>query len=271
MGAPTPPRAPRCLAARGEADHLIPAPLIRLIGDRPYEVAWVNEAGGVTVGIGSPVERYVKWVPAAQRATIDAEVERLGWARRYLRVPEVLDRGADANGSWVLTRAIRADNAVATRPTRDPVPVVRAIGAGLRTLHDSLPVEGCGFTWRSATRLESLDFSALDPSRLHAEHSTLSAREINEQLSHTPPEDLVVCHGDACAPNTLLSDDGSLAGFVDLGHLGVADRWADIAVGAWSVVWNFGEALEPTYYDGYGIEVDLVKVAYYRLLWDVVD
>jgi aminoglycoside phosphotransferase len=36
----------------------------------------------------------------------------------------------------------------------------------------------------------------------------------------------VVCHGDACAPNTLIAAEGRWSGHVDLGMLGTADRWA---------------------------------------------
>ncbi|MDZ8275103.1 phosphotransferase [Microbacterium aquimaris] len=42
----------------------------------------------------------------------------------------------------------------------------------------------------------------------------------------------VVCHGDACCPNTVIDDDGQVTGHVDLGALGITDRWADIAVPA---------------------------------------
>ncbi|MFH9944534.1 hypothetical protein ACH4OT_35105 [Streptomyces murinus] len=35
---------------------------------------------------------------------------------------------------------------------------------------------------------------------------------------------LGVCHGDACAPDILVGDDGMGGGHVDLGVLGVADR-----------------------------------------------
>jgi len=56
----------------------------------------------------------------------------------------------------------------------------------------------------------------------------------------------VVCHGDSCPPNVLL-EEGRATGYVDLGELGVADRWWDVAVGGWSVAWNFGPELEPLF------------------------
>jgi len=66
-------------------------------------------------------------------------------------------------------------------------------------------------------------------------------------LSKIPPVDrLVVCHGDACCPNTLLGPDGRWVAHVDLGQLGTADRWADLAVATWSTAWNYGPGWEPT-------------------------
>ncbi|SDH91989.1 kanamycin kinase [Sinosporangium album] len=44
--------------------------------------------------------------------------------------------------------------------------------------------------------------------------------------------------GAARVPNTLLHADGAFAAHVDLDSLGVADRWADLAVAAWSTEWN---------------------------------
>jgi kanamycin kinase len=80
---------------------------------------------------------------------------------------------------------------------------------------------------------------------------------------------LVVCHGDACAPNTLLDDDGGWAGHVDLGSLGVADRWADLSIATYSLGWNYGPGYDHLVYDAYGIDEDRDRVAYYRLLWDL--
>ena len=51
----------------------------------------------------------------------------------------------------------------------------------------------------------------------------------------------MVVHGDACAPNTLISLAGEWVGHVDFGDLAVGDRWADLAIASLSLDWNFGE------------------------------
>ena len=79
----------------------------------------------------------------------------------------------------------------------------------------------------------------------------------------------MVCHGDACAPNTLIGDDGRWSSHVDLGALGVGDRWADIAIATWSTQWNYGPGWERALLDAYGIEPDPERTAWYRLLWDM--
>ena len=89
-------------------------------------------------------------------------------------------------------------------------------------------------------------------------------------LAEPPAIDrLVVCHGDACSPNTLLAPDGHLAGHVDLGSLGVADRWADLAVATWATEWNYGVGWEGPLLEAYGVASDPARTSYYRLLWDL--
>jgi kanamycin kinase len=90
------------------------------------------------------------------------------------------------------------------------------------------------------------------------------------RLADPPPIDLlVVCHGDACAPNTLIDDEGNCSGHVDLGALGVADRWADLAIATWSVNWNYGPGWEGALLNAYGVAPDPERSRYYRLLWDI--
>jgi kanamycin kinase len=98
----------------------------------------------------------------------------------------------------------------------------------------------------------------------------MSIDEALRRATDGPPIDrLVVCHGDACAPNTLLADDGRWTGHGDVGALGLADRWADLAIATWSVAWNYGTEWEGQMLEAYGITRDDDRIAYYRLLWDL--
>ena len=74
---------------------------------------------------------------------------------------------------------------------------------------------------------------------------------------------------DACAPNTLNSDDGAWTGNVDFGDLAIGDRWADLAVASLSLDWNYGEGHQQELFDAYGIEPDGDRIRYYRALWEI--
>jgi kanamycin kinase len=244
-------------------------PVVRaLAGGGPVEAVWRNWASGITWQLGNgPGRRFLKWAPAGSGLPIAREAERLRWAARFTPVPVVLDVGSD----WLLTAGLPGDSAVAPRWLADPLTAVRAIGAGLRALHDALPVEGCPFDWTARTRVADVHHRAtvLRPASWHAEHAGLSVPEVLARLDDVPDDDrLVVCHGDACAPNTLVGDDGAWTGHVDLGSLGLADRWADLAVATWSTQWNHGPGWERALLDAYGIDPDPVRTAWYRLLWD---
>jgi kanamycin kinase len=91
---------------------------------------------------------------------------------------------------------------------------------------------------------------------------------------------LVVCHGDACAPDTLIDADGRYSGHVEFGSLGIADRWADLAVATLSLGWNYPGSTSPGSWEdellaAYGIErpstLEAVRIDYYRRLWQAPD
>lgn len=198
------------------------------------------------------VGQFVKWAPHHPELDLAEEAERMRWASRFVLVPEVLEVGADHAGSWLRTVALPGRSAVDPHWQARPRVAARAIGAGLRLLHDRLPVAECPFSWTVETRVWWV---------AESERAAL--------LADAPPVDrLVVCHGDACAPNTLVADGGQLAGHVDLGRLGIGDRWADLAVATHSLAWNFSGAWEDELLDAYGIARDEERIAYYRRLWD---
>lgn len=259
---------------QGQVD--VPPVVAEVAGGGPIRAVWRNELGGLTFQIGlSDARRFVKWTPAGVDIDLSAEMARLRWAVRFTAVPRVLDAGSDESGSWLLTAGLPGRSAVDDHWKRDPATAVRAIGAGLRALHDALPVATCPFAWSAGQRLENVRARAtaglIDPHKWHPDIRYIgTVRRALDTLADTPPADkIVVCHGDACAPNTLVGEDGTCTGHVDLGALGVADRWADLAIATWSTQWNYGPGWEQPLLDAYGIEPDPRRITYYRLLWEL--
>jgi kanamycin kinase len=236
---------------------------------------WVNELGGVTYEVGTgPAACFVKWIPHTSGIDLDAEVVRLEWAAPFTAVPSVLGRGEDDVGAWLVTARVPGTCAVEARWRHEPERAVAGVGEGLRALHDALPVASCPFTNSLEDRIALVHarYAAglLDPGGWHPEHRHLSLEDALARLDDAPSvERSVVGHGDACAPNTLLDAAGHCSGHVDLGALGVADRWADLAVATWSTAWNYGAGLDGVLLSAYGVEPDPARTAFYRLLWDL--
>ncbi|MBN9140129.1 MAG: aminoglycoside 3'-phosphotransferase [Micrococcales bacterium] len=217
---------------------------------REPEAVWRNMLGGLTFR-DADGGRYLKWNPAGVDASLAVERERLTWAARFHPVPEVLEYAADETGELLVTRALPGEGAATDRWLAAPRAAVRAIGEGLRALHDDLPVDACPFEWSAQARLDEL------------------ATDARAAVGDPPPvERLVVCHGDACAPNTIIGSGGRWVGHVDLESLGTADRWADLAVASMSLDWNYGEGWEPEFFAAYGIASDADRIRYYRALWN---
>lgn len=243
-------------AAVPEGEVGVPEVARELAAGDEITPVWRNQLGGVTFRLhGERGTRYLKWqdytgLDPAQRAEVDlaAEEHRLTWAGQFaarglIAVPRVLDSGYDAAAGWLVTAGIDATPALDSRWLAAPETAVQAIASGLRQFHDALPVQDCPFTvgWVSGA------------------------------LEQAPaPENLVVCHGDPCVPNTLISGDGRFAAHVDLGGLGVADRWADLAIATYSISWkvNFGRSYDALFFGAYGVEPDHERIAFYRNLWD---
>jgi kanamycin kinase len=251
-----------------------PAAVRELVAGRQVCLAWENEDALTFEVSDGPDRCFVKWAPAGSPLDLAAEAARMTWAVAYTPVPRVLGLGADSEGSWLVTAALPGTNAVSPRWLADPRSAVTAIGEGLRAMHDALPVTKCPFSWMAQDRIAAAQRAAaaghLDTSDWAPEHLELGAEGAITRARNVPPADnLVVCHGDACAPNTVIADSGRWAGHVDLGDLGIADRWADLAIATWSAGWNYGPGWEPVLLDAYGVKPDAERTGYYRLLWEL--
>lgn len=223
----------------------VPIEIRQLAGVTEPELVWTNERGGRTYRIG---RRFAKWNPLDSGIDLEFERERLAWAGRHHSVPQVRDWGANETAQWLVTAALPGDSAVTPAWLRRPVEAVRAIGRGLRILHDSLPVAECPFDGSVAART--------------------GQRAPEGDLAVPPIDQLVVCHGDPCPPNTLIGPNGDPVGHVDLGSLGIADRWADLAVASSRLDSNYGPGWQAEFFQAYGIEPRPDYLAYYRFLYD---
>ncbi len=227
----------RILANRPAGPVEVPGLVRAFSSSGELDAVWRNELGGLTFRDG---ERYLKWNPIGSGVDLEDERARLAWLAPRHPVATVLEFARDDGGQLLVTSALPGDGAV-TEPWRArPPEAVRAIAEGLRVLH-ALPVADCTFLCRWA------------------------------RASGVPPEDLVVVQGDACAPNTIIGADGGFVGHVDLGLLGVADRWADLAIASRSLDWNYGSGWQDEFFAAYGVPRDEERIRHYRALSDAAE
>jgi kanamycin kinase/aminoglycoside 3'-phosphotransferase-2 len=136
----------------------------------------------------------------------------------------------------------------------------------LRALH-ALPARDCPFD-------RTLDVAIADARERQPDNKKLLA-----ELENTRPatEDTVVCHGDYCTPNMLVDPETLRpTGLIDLGNLGRADRYADLALmrGSLRIDLNpqYGEEHVERFLTRYGADADDPRLDYYlRLDWLIQD
>ena len=241
-----------------------------------WSVAWSHEGAVTTWRVRSREGevRYVKVRAVEETPSLQDEAVRLRWARRHLPVPAVLGSGAEGDVEWLVVGSLPGRDATTPELKTRPDWLVPVLSRGLRRFHDT-PVAGCPFRLTVEEALavvrRRVSTGQAEHDDLHGEYRHLSLGEALATLEELAPdrEDLVVCHGDYCFPNVLIEDD-AVTGYLDLAELAVADRWWDVAVGSWSTTWNIGSGWEELFIDAYGIEPDPERMAFYRLLYDLI-
>jgi kanamycin kinase len=188
-----------------------------------------NELGGLTFRCD---DRFVKWNPRRNGIDLERERVRLEWLAPRHPAPRVIAAGADEDAQWLVTAAPPGQCAVGdTWRARRPE-AIRAIAAGLRAIH-AIPIDDFPPDWTPQVWVGRRP----------------------ESLGPAPPVDEpVLVHGDASAPNTLISTAGTWAGNADFGDLAIGDRWADLAIASLSLDWNYGDGHQAELFDAYGIE-----------------
>jgi kanamycin kinase len=233
----------------------------------PAQTTWrLDHAGHPTL--------YAKVGRAGAYPGLAAEASRTRWARKYLPVPGVVATGTAGALEWLVTAGMPGLPGTHAA-LGGPASIVVALAEGLRRLHQCAPAQHCPFEFRLPVALDHVRRRAaaghIDPAEdFDDDHRHLDLDTALRELERLRPddEDPVVCHGDYCPPNALLAE-GQVIGYVDLGELGVADRWWDLAVATRAVTCNYGPGLEDLFLDAYGARADPRRQAFYRLLYDL--
>lgn len=241
-----------------------------------WSAAWSYEGAITTWRLRSDDGRvrFLKVRAVEETPRLLDETARLGWARTHLPVPGVIACGTEGDVDWLLLEGLPGRDATDPALLADTERLVTTLARGLRRSHDA-PVDTCPFRLTVddaiATVHRRVASGQAKHSDLHEEFSHLSLEEALDALVDLGPrtEDLVVCHGDYCFPNVLIEDD-AVSAYLDLGELAVADRWWDIAIGAWSTKWNIGPGWEQLFLDRYGVEADPERITFYRLVYDLI-
>lgn len=221
-----------------------------------------------------------------QKKSVETENEAqiVSWLAGRLPVPEIKFYCTDSERAYTLMSRQKGRMLCEEEYLTRPKQLIHYVAEGLKLLW-SVPVETCPLT---ASRLSE----RLKAARYNVEHGLVDLDNVEPETfgpggfanpmellvwleTHQPAEELVLTHGDFCLPN-VFGDENGICGFIDLGKMGPADRWQDIAIALRSLHHNFAGkysggkayfAFEPSMLlEELGIEPDEEKNRYYLLL-----
>lgn len=222
-------------------------------------------------GISNGGNAYLK-VINNERDSMKKEKNILDWLNGKLLVPQVIYYGVFDGKEFMLISEIKGLNAAHDFYVSQPSTTVTLLAKSLRLLHQ-VDIVCCSFDSRLDIKIhqakERVDCGLVDENDFEIKYRGKSSKQLYNMLLEKKPstEDLFVTHGDYCMANIILLDN-KLSGFIDLGTVGIGDRYQDIALAIRSFKHNFKtDKLNDLFYKKYGIEdVDYSKIEFYILL-----
>lgn len=159
----------------------------------------------------------------------------------------------------------------ATVRTTNSQGLARALGSGLRRIHD-LSLGDCPWDWSRQRMLEltrsNVVAGLVDEADFDAKNLGQRAADLLAEFERRSPvaEPLVFTHGDPSLPNVLVYR-GRVSGYIDWSREGAGDRYRDLAVSLRSLKNNLGLELEPAFLEGYGVRaLNRDKIDYYTTM-----
>ncbi|MEG3164905.1 APH(3') family aminoglycoside O-phosphotransferase [Sphingomonas sp. PB2P19] len=238
----------------------LPASLTEIVAGYRWSRDLVGESGGSVYRLEADdaPALYLKHGTGDVAAAVTDEMSRLAWLAHRAAVPELCGFVALPDAAWLLTTAIPGRTAfqwMEDSPQDRPV-IVAALAAHLRSFH-ALPTDLCpfdsGLPHRMMLARARIDADQVDAEDFGDEHAGWTPLAVwDEMVAELPlAADPVVTHGDYSLDNILIAD-GRVTGCIDVGRVGVGDRYQDLAI-LWNCLGEFDEALQAQLFRDYGI------------------
>jgi len=201
------------------------------------------------------------------------ERDRVQWlAGTGLPGASLVDWLEAGDGACLLTTAVPGVPGTAL-PARSYRGAMDSLGRVMRDLHS---LTDCPFERPLASVVATAEDvvrrDAVNPAFLTDEWRRLGPLELLDRVVAERPyvdsvAELVVCHGDACLPNVIFDPVTlEVTGLIDLGRLGIADRYSDLALITIQLVDEWSADPAP-FLSAYGLpDPDQRRLEFFRLL-----
>ena len=206
----------------------------------------------------------------------------MDWLKNKISVPECICNFAENGKNYLLMSKISGKMSCEDEFMKDPKLLVSILSDAIKSLW-KVDISACPVKNDLSTVLKEAEYRVehglVDVDDAEPETFGKSGFKDPEELlswlyDNKPEEDFVLSHGDFCLPNLFINNN-KFSGFVDIGRMGIADKYQDIALCYRSLDHNFsgvysGKAYggydEKMFFDALGIEPDFDKIRYYILL-----
>ncbi len=258
----------------------IPQSILQIIDSQKYSLDEIGKSDSTVLMFPDYVLKIQK-----QSAETDNEVKIISWLKNNIPCPQILKYEVEKDTSYTLESRIKGKMLCDEEYLNNKDLLLDLMAEGIKSLW-KVDVSTC-----SVTEVSPLS-KRLEQARYNVEHNLVDMDCLEEDTfgpqvfkdsmdlliwleNNRPEEDIVLSHGDFCLPN-IFSDGKQITGFIDLGKMGPADRWQDVAIAIRSLEHNASGVYSngKKYFDfvpeilleRLGIKMDSHKNKYYKLL-----
>lgn len=256
---------------------MIPKNIQQLIAQKTGHADNIGMSGSSVTVFDDCVLKIEDVTPHTQAA-----IAAMGWMEGKIPAPKVLCHEIADGKSYLLMSRVPGVMSCDETYLEQPDVLMTALAEGMMLLWNT-DTAGC-----PQTRL--LD-DLLEEAKFRVEHGLVDLQNVEPEtfsengfrnpehllqwlLGNKPDSVPVLAHGDYCLPNIFLQD-GELSGFIDVGDMGIGEKWRDIALCYRSLRHNFDGTYGRTHHKEFGpnllfekleIQPDWKQIRYHLLL-----